>query len=50
MARVATTNLLTVIARASPDDLDALAAVDGVEPWRLREYGEDIVRVVQSAS
>ena len=50
VARVATTNLLTVIARASPDDLDALAAVDGVEPWRLREYGEDIVRVVQSAS
>lgn len=49
VARVATTALLAAIAREQPTDSDALAAVDGVEPWRLREYGEEIVEVVRAS-
>lgn len=47
VARIATTALLASIARALPNSLNALAAVDGVEPWRLREYGEAIMSIVK---
>jgi len=47
VARIATTALLASIARAMPNSLNALAAVDGVEPWRLREYGEAIMSIVK---
>jgi ribonuclease D len=47
LARVATTTLLMTIARALPVDLGKLGEVAGVEPWRLREYGEDIIEVVR---
>ena len=46
IARVATTSLLMGIARAAPTSAEALGAVDGVESWRVREYGEEIVEVV----
>ena len=47
VSRVATTALLATVARGSPTSLEALAALDGIEPWRVREYGDDIVAVVQ---
>jgi ribonuclease D len=46
VSRVATTALLVSISRSVPEDLDALAAVEGMEPWRMREYGEAIVAAV----
>ncbi len=50
VARVATSSLLMEIARAEAQDLDTLAAVEAVEAWRLREYGEDIVQVAQACA
>jgi ribonuclease D len=47
VARIGTTALLASIAQAMPDSLDDLAAIDGVEAWRLREYGEAILSVVK---
>lgn len=47
LPRIATTALLTSIARVAPRTLDQLASVPGMQDWRLREYGEDIVRVVR---
>jgi ribonuclease D len=47
VARIGTTALLASIAQAMPDDLEALGKLDGVEPWRLREYGEAIMSVVK---
>lgn len=47
LPRVATTALLVAIARAAPRTADELAQVPGMQDWRLREYGEDIVRVVR---
>jgi len=46
VARVATTSLLMAIAQAEPKTLEEFAAVEGVEPWRQREYGDDILAVV----
>jgi ribonuclease D len=46
VARVATTSLLMAIARAEPKTPEDFAAVEGVEPWRQREYGDDILAVV----
>lgn len=43
VSRIATTALLTAIARAAPTDLPSLKKVDGMEDWRLREYGEDLL-------
>ena len=48
VARVATNALLMAIVRARPAGLEALAAVDGMEDWRLREYAEDILAVVRN--
>lgn len=50
VARVATTALLTAIARAAPADAAALTQVDGMEEWRLREYGDEILDVLRSRS
>ncbi len=50
VARIATNALLTTIVRADPKSLDELGAVDGVENWRLREYGEDLLEVLRKAS
>ncbi len=50
VARVATNVLLGAIARVAPRTPEALAAVDGIEPWRLREYGDDLLAVVARAS
>jgi ribonuclease D len=49
VARIATNALLSAIARARPGTPAELAAVEGMEAWRLREYGEEILSVVQGA-
>lgn len=49
LARVGTTALLAAIARVSPETLEALGAVEGVEPWRLTEYGQSILEAVKRA-
>lgn len=50
VARVATTAMLAAIARAQPGDAEALADVEGMEPWRMREYADDILGVVASVT
>jgi ribonuclease D len=47
VARVATNALLSAVARARPRTPAELAAVDGMEEWRLREYGAEILDVVR---
>jgi ribonuclease D len=47
VARVATNVLLSAIARARPQSRDALAQVDGMESWRLREYGDAMLEVIE---
>ena len=47
VARVATNTLLATIVRAHPGSLAELAAVEGVEDWRIREYGEEILKVLR---
>ena len=34
------------IAKTQPQTLEALAEIEGVGPWRLKTYGEEILRVV----
>ncbi len=46
VARVATNALLSAIARARPGTPAELAAVEGMEDWRVREYGREILAVV----
>jgi len=46
VARVATTSLLMLIAGAQPKTPRELAAVKGMEPWRQREYGDELLAVV----
>lgn len=48
VARVATNALLTAIARARPETEEQLAAVEGMEPWRMREYAEEMLTVIRS--
>ncbi|MGQ0551659.1 MAG: ribonuclease D [Planctomycetota bacterium] len=48
VARVATNALLTAIVRARPSSESDLAAVDGMEPWRMREYGVELLGVLRS--
>jgi ribonuclease D len=50
VARVATNALLAAIVRAAPSTSAGLAAVDGFEDWRLREYGEELLAVLERAS
>jgi len=45
---VVSNNLLKEIARAAPQDLDALAEVPGVRRWQLADLGEEILAVLQS--
>jgi len=47
VARVATNSLLSAIARSRPTTPTELAAVEGMEEWRLREYGPEILAVIQ---
>jgi len=46
VSRVATNALLSAIVRSSPATLDDLAHVNGMEDWRLREYGGEILKVL----
>ena len=48
VARVATNALLSAVARARPRTPAELAAVEGMEEWRLREYGAEILDVVRA--
>jgi ribonuclease D len=50
VARVATNALLSAIVRAHPASLSELSAVEGMEEWRLREYGEEILAVLRGGS
>ncbi len=45
---VANNTLLKEIARAAPEDLEALTAVPGIRKWQVREYGEALVGVVKN--
>ncbi len=47
VARVATNALLAAIVRAKPLDAEALAGVEGMEPWRMREYADDLLKVIR---
>lgn len=49
-ARVATNRLLADIVRLRPTSLESLEAVPGMEAWRLREYGEEIVQKLRGAA
>jgi ribonuclease D len=48
-SRVATSGTLRNIARADGLSLERLATVPGMSPYRVREYGEEILRVVAGA-
>ncbi|MHC4845079.1 MAG: ribonuclease D [Planctomycetota bacterium] len=50
VARVATNALLAQIARDAPASIEALGAVAGMEDWRVREYGDEILGVVQDGA
>ena len=45
VARVATNVLLGAITRAGPKSIDELERVRGMESWRMREYGEELLRI-----
>jgi len=47
VARVATSALLGALAQAAPGDEQALRAVDGMEDWRVDEYGDELLGVVR---
>lgn len=47
---VAPNALLETIVRAGPRTRGQLAAVDGVEPWRVDEYGEEILDVLANGA
>jgi ribonuclease D len=44
---IAPNAVLWAIARANPTDLDALARVEGMDPFRLDQYGSSILEVLQ---
>jgi len=48
VARVATNALLSSIVRARPAHSAELAAVEGMEDWRMREYGEELLAVLRN--
>jgi ribonuclease D len=50
VARVATNALLAQVAHDGPTTLDALGSVDGMEDWRVHEYGEEILGVLQDGA
>lgn len=45
---VAKSSLLLEIAMALPRDLGQLEKVESLEPWRLKEYGEEIIETILS--
>ena len=47
-AVVANNNLLKEIARLAPTTVEALAQVPGVRSWQVRDFGKQIVALVQS--
>lgn len=46
---VLTNDQLMAIARQTPQTIDALAAIQVMGPWKLREYGDEILRVLALA-
>ncbi len=48
VARVATNALLASIVRAHPTSREGLAAVEGMEAWRMREYGDELTEVLRA--
>jgi ribonuclease D len=42
-------NLFEQLAGAPPADTEALAAVDGMRGWRVREFGAEILEILRSA-
>ena len=46
-SRVATTGTLKAISRAWPGDIDRLGMVPGFSPYRVGEYGEEILAVLR---
>ncbi len=46
VARVGTNVLLTAIVRRHPRTLEELALVEGMEDWRMREYGDSLLAVL----
>jgi ATP-dependent DNA helicase RecQ len=49
VARVATNVLLAEIARRAPATLEELAAVPGMEGWRVREYGTELLDLLRAS-
>ena len=47
---IAPNAVLWAIARANPPDLDALSRVEGMDPFRLEQYGPSILEALQSGS
>jgi ribonuclease D len=45
---IAPNAVLWAIARANPADLDSLAAVEGMDPFRIGQYGQAILQALQS--
>jgi ribonuclease D len=45
---IAPNAVLWAIARANPADLESLAAVEGMDPFRIEQYGPAILEVLQS--
>jgi ribonuclease D len=43
---VLTNEVLMVIARSAPDNLEALSALEVMGPWKLEEYGDDVLGVL----
>jgi ribonuclease D len=44
---IAPNAVLWAIARSDPQDLDALARVDGMDSFRLSQYGPEILAALQ---
>ena len=45
-SRIFSNRQLKSVARERPKDSKSLAKVDGLEPWKLEEYGAEVVRLV----
>jgi hypothetical protein len=45
---IAPNAVLWAIARANPADLASLAAVEGMDPFRIEQYGPAILEVLRS--
>jgi ribonuclease D len=45
---IAPNAVLWAVARANPPDLESLARVEGMDPFRLEQYGPAILEVLRS--